>query len=123
MPQINGLNVAKEILAVNPHQRVLFVSAYINSIVEESFATQQLLKQETIEVLQKPVSSAVLIDTIEDRAIYSKLEKFGVGMDSAKAANLDIWRRKVRKSLSVDRETDPPFHFTMYTNVNVNVNY
>jgi CheY-like chemotaxis protein len=62
MPQINGLNVAKEILAVNPHQRILFVSAYINSIVEESFATQQLLKQETIEVLQKPVSPEVLID-------------------------------------------------------------
>lgn len=87
MPQINGLNVAKEILAVNPHQRILFVSAYINSIVEESFATQQLLKQETIEVLQKPVSPEVLIDTIEDRAIYSKFEKFGVDMDSAKAAN------------------------------------
>lgn len=86
MPQINGLNVAKEILAVNPHQRILFVSAYINSIVEESFATQQLLKQETIEVLQKPVSPEVLIDTIEDRAIYSKFE-FGVDMDSAKAAN------------------------------------
>jgi hypothetical protein len=54
-------------------------------------------------------------------------------MDSAKAANfthkqllflrdfLDRHgRRKVRKSLSVDRETDSPFHFTMYTNVNVN---
>jgi CheY-like chemotaxis protein len=87
MPQINGLNVAKEILAVNPHQRILFVSAYINSIVEESHATQQLLKQETIEVLQKPVSPKVMIDTIEDRAIYFKLEKFGVDMDSAKAAN------------------------------------
>lgn len=87
MPQINGLNVAKEILAVNPRKRILFVSAYINSIVEESFVTQQLLKQETIEVLQKPISPEVLIDIIEDRAIYSKLEKFGVGMDSAKAAN------------------------------------
>jgi hypothetical protein len=61
-------------LAVNPHQRILFVLAYINSIVEESFAMQQLLKQETIQVLQKPVSPEVLIDTTEDRAIYSKLE-------------------------------------------------
>lgn len=75
------------LLAVNPRKRILFVSAYINSIVEESFVTQQLLKQETIEVLQKPISPEVLIDIIEDRAIYSKLEKFGVGMDSAKAAN------------------------------------
>jgi DNA-binding NarL/FixJ family response regulator len=54
MPQINGLNVAKEILAVNPHQRILFVLAYINSIVEESFAMQQLLKQETVAKTSKP---------------------------------------------------------------------
>jgi hypothetical protein len=47
-------NVAKEILAVNPHQRILFVSAYINSIVEESFAMQQLLKQETVAKTSKP---------------------------------------------------------------------
>jgi hypothetical protein len=70
-------------------------------------------------------SPEVLIDTIEDRAIYSKLEKFGVDMDSAKAANFThkqllflrtflerYRRRKVRKGLSADRETDPPFIFT-----------
>ncbi len=29
MPQINGLEVAKEILSINPHQRIIFVSAYV----------------------------------------------------------------------------------------------
>ena len=104
-------------MAVNPHQRILFVSAYINSIEEESHTTQQLLKQETIEVLQKPVSPEVLIDTIEDRAIYSKLEEFGVDMDGAKAANFthkqllflrDFLERHMKKNKkkSINREGD-----------------
>ena len=29
MPKINGMEVAKEILAVNPHQRIIFASAYV----------------------------------------------------------------------------------------------
>ena len=29
LPDINGMEVAKEILAVNPHQRIIFVSAYV----------------------------------------------------------------------------------------------
>src|SRR5919106_1427833 len=29
MPRMSGLEVAKEILAVNPHQRIIFASAYL----------------------------------------------------------------------------------------------
>jgi CheY-like chemotaxis protein len=29
MPRINGMEVAKEILVVNPHQRIIFASAYV----------------------------------------------------------------------------------------------
>ncbi|HJT47015.1 MAG TPA: response regulator, partial [Nitrososphaeraceae archaeon] len=29
MPKINGMQVAKEILAINPHQRIIFASAYV----------------------------------------------------------------------------------------------
>jgi hypothetical protein len=45
------------------------------------------LKLEILLAEDEKESPEVLIDTIEDRAIYSKLEKFGVDMDSAKAAN------------------------------------
>lgn len=45
------------------------------------------LKLEILLAEDEKESPEVLKDTIEDRAIYSKLEKFGVGMDSAKAAN------------------------------------
>jgi two-component SAPR family response regulator len=36
MPYINGIEVAKEILAVNPHQRVIFASAYVKDTVIDS---------------------------------------------------------------------------------------
>ena len=36
MPCINGIEVAKEILAVNPHQRIIFASAYVKDTVTDS---------------------------------------------------------------------------------------
>ena len=35
MPQLNGMEVAKEILVVNPHQRIIFASAYIQETVKK----------------------------------------------------------------------------------------
>src|ERR1051326_6072070 len=35
MPRINGMEVAKEILAINSHQRIIFASAYGNDILVE----------------------------------------------------------------------------------------
>jgi hypothetical protein len=45
------------------------------------------LKLEILLAEDEKVSPEVLIDTIEDRAIYFKLERFGMDMDSAKDAN------------------------------------
>ena len=36
MPGMNGMDVAKEILAVNPHQRIIFASAYVKETLQES---------------------------------------------------------------------------------------
>jgi DNA-binding NarL/FixJ family response regulator len=36
MPKINGMEVAKEILAINPHQRVIFVSAFVKETLIDS---------------------------------------------------------------------------------------
>jgi hypothetical protein len=83
------------------------------------------LKLEILLAEDEKESPEVLIDAIEDRAIYAKLEKFGVDMDSAKAANFThkqllflrdflerYMKKKSKKSVSADRETDPPFLFT-----------
>ena len=74
MPKINGMEVAKEMLAVSPHQRIIFASAYVKDIL--------------VELLQKPFREDVLIDAIEDKQIYSELQKLNVNIDDIKAANL-----------------------------------
>jgi response regulator RpfG family c-di-GMP phosphodiesterase len=84
MPEINGMEVAKEILAINSHQRIIFASAYVKETLIE--AIQRL--NQIVELLQKPFSRDMLIDTIEDKEIYSQLQKFNVKIDLVKAANL-----------------------------------
>jgi two-component SAPR family response regulator len=36
MPKINGMEVAKEILAVKSHQRIIFASAYVKESLYNS---------------------------------------------------------------------------------------
>jgi CheY-like chemotaxis protein len=84
MPKINGMEVAKEILAINPHQRIIFASAYVNDVLVE--LVQQL--NQPVELLQKPFSTDTLIDTIEDKEIYSQLQRLSINIDDIKAANL-----------------------------------
>jgi CheY-like chemotaxis protein len=103
MPKINGMQVAKEILAINPHQRIIFASAYVKETLEDSIKELNQL----VELLQKPFGQDVLIDTIEDKEIYSELQKLNVNIDEIKAANfrheqlrkmLDILKKSYKKS-------------------------
>ena len=84
MPQINGIEVAKEILAVNPHQRIIFASAYIKDTVIDSIKN---LRQVTTESVQKPFEIKQLIDLIEDKMVYEELKKLDVDIDVIKAVN------------------------------------
>ena len=78
------MQVAKEILAVNSHQRIIFASAYVKETLIDSI--QQL--NQVVELLQKPFEQGVLIDTIEDKEIYLELQKFNVNIEDIKAAGL-----------------------------------
>jgi CheY-like chemotaxis protein len=84
IPRKDGMEVAKEILAVNPHQRIIFASAYVKETLIDSV---KQLKQ-LVELLQKPFGQDALIDTIEDKEIYSELQKLNVSVMDLKAANL-----------------------------------
>jgi response regulator RpfG family c-di-GMP phosphodiesterase len=84
MPDINGMEVAKEILTVSPHQRIIFASAYVKETLLESV---EHLNQ-VVELLQKPFGSKILTDQIEDNEIYGELQKFNVDIQILKTANL-----------------------------------
>jgi CheY-like chemotaxis protein len=81
MPQINGIDVAKEILSINPHQRIIFASAYVKETLEES--VKQL--NHVVELMQKPFTLDGLIKRIEDNEIYTELHKLDVDIELVKA--------------------------------------
>lgn len=77
LPDINGLEVAKEILTLNPHQRIIILSAYASEILSLASDWSNI----PMEVLEKPISNDVLIDTVEDAPIFDELKKFDLNID------------------------------------------
>jgi CheY-like chemotaxis protein len=70
MPKKDGLEAAKEILELNPKQRIIFASAYVKESLEDSV---KQLKQ-VVELMQKPFEADSLVDTIEDKEAYEGLK-------------------------------------------------
>jgi CheY-like chemotaxis protein len=83
MPKKDGLQVAREVLEINPHQRIIFASAYVRETLMESVKS---LKQ-IVELLQKPFDLETLVDTIEDKNIYEELNKVNVRIKALKELN------------------------------------
>jgi predicted transcriptional regulator/CheY-like chemotaxis protein len=71
MPKRDGIDVAKEILMLNPKQRIIFASAYLKDTILESWSSLG----QVVELLPKPFDIDVLINTIEDTAGKSRLER------------------------------------------------
>ena len=63
IPGKDGLHVAKEILELNPEQRIIFASAYVKETLEDSVKKLGTV----VELIQKPFDADVLVDTIEDK--------------------------------------------------------
>jgi CheY-like chemotaxis protein len=76
MPRKDGMEVAKEILTLNPDQRIIFASAYVKETLENSIKE---LKR-VVELLQKPFEIQAFIDTIEDKQVYEELKKIMINI-------------------------------------------
>ena len=76
MPGKDGMEVAKEILTINPDQRIIFASAYVKETLENSVKE---LKR-VVELLQKPFEIRAFIDTIEDKQVYEELKKIMINI-------------------------------------------
>lgn len=70
MPKKDGLQVAKEILHMNPEQRIIFASAYVQDTLVESVKE---LKR-VVELMQKPFSMSALVHTVENTEAYEGLK-------------------------------------------------
>lgn len=76
MPRRDGLEVAKEILRVNPEQRIIIASGFVDETVVES--VRQLRR--VTEVMRKPFSLDALLETVEDGQIYEGLKTLMVNL-------------------------------------------
>jgi len=95
MPKRDGLQVAKEVLAVNPHQRIIFASAYITETLMDSVKE---LKQ-VVEFLQKPFSLHTLLDTIKDKQVYEQLKRYR--LDTALLEKAELNHEQLRELLNI----------------------
>ena len=76
MPKKDGLEVAKEILALNYSQRIIFASAYVKETLKES--VKEL--RQVVELMQKPFVPSALVDVLEDTDAYPELKKLFVNV-------------------------------------------
>ncbi len=74
MPFMTGLQAAAEILDINPQQRIIFVSGYI----EKTLLDILTKLNRAIAVIEKPFSLDVLEHMINNVAIFEKLEKINI---------------------------------------------
>lgn len=76
MPKKDGLEVAKEILALNPSQRIIFASAYVEETLRESIKELN----QVVELMQKPFLPEALVEVVEDTEAYPELKKLFVSV-------------------------------------------
>jgi response regulator RpfG family c-di-GMP phosphodiesterase len=102
MPGKNGVEVAKEILAINPDQRIIFASAYVKETLENS--VKELRR--VVELLQKPFEIQAFIDTIEDKQVYEELEKIMINIRAIDDDNTSSGQESSDSSTSRERMRD-----------------
>jgi len=69
MPRKTGADAAKEILECRPNQRLIFLSAYGNNIMQRL----KDLRDETVQIIQKPFALSFLIKKIEGSSIKNRI--------------------------------------------------
>lgn len=62
MPKKDGKQAAKEILSINPEQRIIFISAYVKETLMDS--VKEL--NQVMELIQKPFEPDVLVELVEN---------------------------------------------------------
>ena len=82
IPKIKGLDVAKEIISLNPHQRIIIASYYGRDVFAEAAEDFGL----PLEILQKPFFANDLLNMLNDTTLYDKLKKCLIDVEPIKKA-------------------------------------
>jgi len=71
MPRKSGTETAKDILKLRQNQRIIFLSAYGEKILKDV----ETVRDDTIQIIQKPFSLDFLLKKIEGRIINSRANR------------------------------------------------
>ncbi len=71
MPKKTGIETARDILNLRKNQRIIFLSAYGEKILQDAHD----VKEDTIQIIQKPFSLDFLVKKIEGRIINSRTNR------------------------------------------------
>lgn len=93
LPKMNGLEVAKQILSINPKERIIFASAHVVNTLSHSIS--ELGK--VVELVQKPFEMDPFVDLLEDLNITKGLEELNV--DVKRISELRPTREQLRDLL------------------------
>jgi len=69
IPIVDGLQVAREMLKLNPHQRIIFASAY----TKDTLADAVMGLKHAVELIQKPFEPEMLLEIIEDKSMAKQI--------------------------------------------------
>jgi two-component system cell cycle response regulator CpdR len=69
MPRKSGADAAREILECRPNQRLIFLSAYGNGVMQKL----RDVRDDTVQIIQKPFALSFLIKKIEGSTIKHKI--------------------------------------------------
>ena len=73
----NYIDLIEEILAINPHQRILCL---FSADVRKTLVNSARQLKQVVELLQKPFDIQSLVDIVEDKYIHEELEKFNINV-------------------------------------------
>jgi CheY-like chemotaxis protein len=76
-PKTNYIDLIEEILAINPHQRILFL---FSADVRKTLVNSAAQLRQVVELLQKPFDIQSLVDIVEDKYIHEEIEKFNINV-------------------------------------------
>ena len=81
--ELTGIEAAKEILIVNPRQRIIIATDCITHDLLDSIKT---LENFSVELLQKPSGDDVIVSLIEEKEIFTELQKLDINIEYVKSA-------------------------------------